>query len=132
MDATGSVVLDTSVVVDYLRKLDRKLMRQLERAQDLYVPLVVLGELLYGAYKSNQREETLADVKRFIGVCTLLVPGEITADLYGQIKAGLARQGTPIPQNDIWIAALALEHKFPLATRDAHFSKVPGLTILDW
>jgi len=132
MGGTGSVVLDTSVVVDYLRKLDLKLIRELEEAEDLYLPLVVLGELLYGAYKSNQREQTLADVKRFTGVCTLLVPDETTADLYGQIKASLARQGTPIPQNDIWIAALSLEHQFPLATRDAHFLKVSGLIVLNW
>jgi predicted nucleic acid-binding protein len=44
----------------------------------------------------------------------------------------LARSGTPIPENDVWIAAVALEHGWPLATRDAHFARVPGLTVQDW
>jgi len=60
------------------------------------------------------------------------MPGEVTADWYGQVKSGLAKGVTPIPQNDIWIAATALEHNLPLVTRDAHFSRVPDLAVLNW
>ena len=132
MNATGSVLLDTSVVVDYLRQEDLSLLDQMEQAKDLYLPLVVLGELLFGAYKSQQKEETLSQVQEFLRACILLLPGEATAEFYGQIKANLSRKGSPIPQNDIWVAAVALEHNLPLATRDAHFSKVDGLSVLAW
>jgi tRNA(fMet)-specific endonuclease VapC len=132
MNATGSVLLDTSVVIDYLRKQDQALIEHLEGANELYLPLVVLGELLYGAHKSTQKEQTLEDVRKFLRVCSLLIPDEVTADLYGKVKAALARKGTPIPQNDIWIAAAALEHNLPLATRDGHFSKVVDLVVWNW
>jgi hypothetical protein len=55
-----------------------------------------------------------------------------TAAHYGRLKALLARAGTPIPENDLWIASLALERGWPLATRDAHFGRVPGLVVHDW
>ena len=62
----------------------------------------------------------------------LLSPGATTAEHYGRIRAQLAQSGTPIPENDIWIAALALEHQLPLAARDAHFDRVTGLQVLNW
>jgi tRNA(fMet)-specific endonuclease VapC len=62
----------------------------------------------------------------------VLLPDEATPELYGRISAQLAQAGTPIPQNDIWIAALALQSDLPLATRDAHFSHVTGLQLLHW
>jgi len=55
-----------------------------------------------------------------------------TAGHCGRLKDLLARAGTPVPENDLWIAAVALEHGLPVATRDAHFSQVPGLSVLDW
>ncbi len=51
---------------------------------------------------------------------------------YARPRGALARAGTPVPENDLWIAALAVEHGRPLATRDAHFARVPGLTVRDW
>ena len=51
---------------------------------------------------------------------------------YARLRGALTRAGTPIPENDLWIAALAVEHGWPLATRDAHFARVPGLTVFDW
>jgi tRNA(fMet)-specific endonuclease VapC len=62
----------------------------------------------------------------------VLLPDESTPELYGRISAQLAQAGTPIPQNDIWIAAIALQSDLPLATRDAHFSQVTGLQLLRW
>src|SRR5258707_753022 len=131
MNAIGSVLLDTSVVVDYFRQ-DPDLQEKIDQADDVYLPLVVLGELLYGAYKSKQKDKTLAQVKSFLSGCILLLPDEATAQLYGQIQAELSVLGKAIPQNDIWIAAAAKEHDLPVATRDQHFSSVPDLTVLNW
>jgi tRNA(fMet)-specific endonuclease VapC len=128
---TGRVLLDTSVVVDYLRQ-DFGLHQKIDQVSDVYLPLTVLGELLYGAYKSTQKAKMLAQVREFSNGCVVILPDETTADIYGRIKTELSAAGKPIPENDIWIAAAAKEHGLPLATRDQHFSFVSGLTIFKW
>ena len=131
MGATGSALLDTTVVVGYFRQ-DPDLHRKVDQLSDVYMPLAVLGELFYGAYKSIHKPRMLAQVKSFSSGCIVIQPNEITAEFYGQIKAELSLAGHPIPQNDIWIAAVAKQHDLPLATRDQHFSFVSGLTLLKW
>jgi tRNA(fMet)-specific endonuclease VapC len=93
---------------------------------------LVLGELYYGAHRSQQPAKALTQICEFLRSCVLLFPDEQTPDHYGRIKAGLARAGTPIPENDIWIAALAQESQLPLLTRDRHFALIPGLTLVTW
>jgi tRNA(fMet)-specific endonuclease VapC len=131
MSAIGSVLVDTSIVVDYFRR-DPGLHQKFDQVDDLYLPLVVLGELLYGVHKSNQPEKALAKVQEFFRGCILLLPDEKTSDLYGQIKAELSAAGRKIPENDVWIASAARQQNYPLATRDRHFSFVHGLDILEW
>jgi tRNA(fMet)-specific endonuclease VapC len=62
----------------------------------------------------------------------VLSPGLATAEHYGRIRATLSNAGTPIPENDIWIAAIAQENQLPVATRDQHFDQVTGLKVLKW
>ena len=131
MNAIGSVLLDTSVVIDYLRQ-DLALHQEIDQVDDVYLPLVVLGELLYGAHKSNHAAKSLEQVQAFYSGCIVLLPDEKTAELYAQIKAELSSAGTKIPENDVWIAAAARQQGYPLATRDRHFSFVSGLNILEW
>jgi tRNA(fMet)-specific endonuclease VapC len=92
----------------------------------------VLGELHYGAQRANRRTEALGRVREFLEIATLLLPDERTAELYGDVKAELARVGKPIPENDLWVAAAAMQHQMPVATRDAHVAVVPRLETLDW
>jgi tRNA(fMet)-specific endonuclease VapC len=131
MNAIGSLLLDTSIVVDYLRR-DPDLHQKIDGVDDVYLPLVVLGELFYGVHKSNQPAKALAQVEEFCRGCIVLLPDEKTADMYGRIKAELSAAGRKIPENDVWIAAAARRAGYALATRDRHFSFVPNLTILDW
>jgi len=63
---------------------------------------------------------------------TVLTVDAVTADHYGQIRAVLAKAGTAIPENDVWVAALAQQYRLPIATRDQHFALVYGLTLLAW
>ena len=91
-----------------------------------------MGELLYGVKKSAHQARALTQLKTFLNGCILLFPDETTAEFYGEIKAQLSAAGKPIPQNAIWIAAAAKEHDLPIATRDRHFSFVPGLRVLQW
>ena len=131
MNGAGSVLLDTSVIVDYIRG-DQRLRPQFAAAGTMYVPLVVLGELHFGAQRALRPNEALAKVREFLRIAAVLLPDENTAEQYGQIKAELARIGRPIPENDVWIAAIARQHDLPVATRDAHFAAVPSLKTLGW
>lgn len=130
MKATGNVLLDTSVVIAHLRR-DPDLTAHLADVAT-FVPWVVLGELHYGVERARRRKEALSPILEFLGIAALLLPDRDTAEQYGRIKAELAEKGTLIPDNDIWIAALARQHDMPLATRDRHFSAVQQLKILDW
>ena len=131
MSAIGKVVLDTSVVVAVLRRMPG-LIGKLRSAEQWLVPLVALGELEYGANLATPPERQRAAVREFMAGATLLLPTARTAEEYGRAKAALKAAGTPLPENDVWIAAFALEHGLPLATRDGHFTHVAGLTVLDW
>ncbi|MBL9219379.1 MAG: type II toxin-antitoxin system VapC family toxin [Opitutaceae bacterium] len=131
MSATGKVVVDTSVVVAVLRRVPG-LKERLRGAEELLVPLIVLGELEYGVNLATPPERQREAVRTFMESATLLLPTARTAAEYGRIKAALKAAGTPLPENDVWIAALALEHGLPLATRDSHFAQVAGLTVFDW
>ena len=131
MPAGGDVFLDTSVIIPYLRG-DPALRANFLASPTLYVPLTVFGELLCGANLSQNPAKNLAQIQNFLGAAIVLPPSVATAEHYGRIRAQLAQAGTPIPENDIWIAALALEHKLPLAARDVHFDHVNGLQVLKW
>jgi tRNA(fMet)-specific endonuclease VapC len=126
-----SVLLDTSVVVRHFRD-GTALARQLAAFEELYLPQAALAELYAGAFRSARSEKNLEQIELFLEAVDVLLPDESTPKLYGRISAQLAQAGTPIPQNDIWIAAIALQSGLPLATCDAHFHHVLGLQILHW
>ena len=128
----GSVLLDSNVAIDHLRNRNGQLVGHLQSGGSLFLPLTALGELYAGVERSSQPAKTLAGLTTLLRSVSLLYPDEVTAAHYGRIYAELARAGTPIPQNDIWIAALAREHGMPLATRDSHFGQVYGLTVFSW
>jgi tRNA(fMet)-specific endonuclease VapC len=131
MPAIGSVLLDTTIVISLLRRVPG-MQERLKSASELWLPLFALGELEYGVSHSSQPDKQREALSIFVQGVNLLFPSETTTREYGRIKAELARAGTPIPENDVWIAAQAIEHGWPLATNDAHFSRVSGLTVLDW
>ena len=131
MHGTGNVLLDTSAVIAYL-KGDAAMGQQIKAASVLFVPMTVVGELYCGAYLSRNEAKVLLEVKNFLSGAVLLGQTETTAQCYGQIRAELGKAGTPIPENDIWIAAHAREEGLPLVTRDAHFKRVSGLNLLNW
>jgi tRNA(fMet)-specific endonuclease VapC len=131
MPTTGDVVFDTSVAVAHLRGI-QLVTERFAPFDALFLPIVALGELLCGVHKSVRAEENLSSLQSWLRTVTLLTLTEATADRYAVIKNELAKAGTPIPENDVWIAAHAMEHGLPLATRDEHFYRINGLIILDW
>ena len=93
------------------------------------VPLIVLAEMMAGFHGGTQQYRNEALLRRFLTKPTVavLLPDRETAEQYARLFVQLKRAGTPIPENDLWIAALALEHDLVLITRDRHFACIPQL-----
>ena len=127
----GRYLLDTNAAIAVLNdKLD--LERRLDGSRDVFLNATVVGELCYGAEKSSRVEANLVKVRRLIVVCPVFVCDEETARHYASIQNFLRRKGHPIPQNDIWVAASARQHRLILVTRDGHFDDVDDLITETW
>lgn len=125
------VCLDTNAY-SRLMKGHAPLTELLESADEVLIPATVLGELHAGFEMGSRRDENRRQLDEFLalpGVETIAVTPDI-AERYGLLVSHLARQGTPIPTNDIWIAASTLESGARLVTYDPHFYHVAGLIIL--
>jgi tRNA(fMet)-specific endonuclease VapC len=126
------VALDTNRYRD-LCEGDEEVVRLLENAASIHVPLIVIGELRAGFALGRKGRENEAVLQRFLmkpGV-EVLYPGDATTHHYASLFRQLRQQGTPIPTNDLWIAALVLERDLVLCSRDEHFRHVPQLTMAD-
>lgn len=125
------LLIDTNRYVDMIRGVKDVCLR-FDQASRLYVPFVVLAELLTGFAQGKDRQSNEAKLRRFLNKPTtdLLLPDERTPEIYARIALALKQQGKPIPTNDMWIAAQALQHGLTLDTRDGHFQHVPGLTLV--
>lgn len=122
------LILDTSGYVGF--KLGNPdIVDFLTRANIILISPVVLGELMFGFINGDRFKKNMEELNQFLNheAVEEIQIGKITADRYSRIAAQLKRQGTPIPANDIWIAAQALEHGAELVTMDKHFEKISGL-----
>ena len=127
------ICLDTNAYSALMRG-DGRVQDVLERADSLIMPTVVLGELYAGFASGRRKTENLQRLQAFLDT-----PGtrpaaitQQTAERYGKIVSQLKLQGTPIPTNDIWIAAACFETGATLLSSDAHFSVIPMLETLDF
>jgi len=127
----GKTCLDSSVVIALFRG-DPDVSESIERLHSPVLTSFALAEMIYGAKLSNKKDENLRMVDSFAARCLVLYPDADSLDAYTELKLCLRAQGTPIPENDIWIAALCLQHDLELAFRDKHFEFVPGLKKLHW
>jgi len=124
-------LLDSSVVIRHFR-LGGETSILLESFTELYLPSIALGELYAGACRSARPDKNLAQIEEFLASVTMLPSDEAEALHYGRISANLAAKGTPIPQNDMWIAACAMQWNLTLATTDQHYSQIEGLSCEMW
>jgi len=127
----GRYLLDTSVIIALFAG-DESVTQEIEKAAEIFIPCIAVGELYYGARKSAKSEESLATIEQFVGDNVVLECDVETARHYGEIKNALRVKGRPIPENDIWIAAIALQHDLTLAARDVHFSQIVDLKMSTW
>ncbi len=128
---SGRVLLDTNIVIALFAK-EAIVQQHLAEVGEVFVPSIVLGELYYGARKSTQVEANLARIDAFAASTAILVCDTATARQYGDIKNQLRAKGQPIPENDLWIAAIAQQYQLTLATRDGHFRAIDGLLVEQW
>jgi tRNA(fMet)-specific endonuclease VapC len=125
------VALDTNRYRD-LSDGEEEVVRLLEEAESVHLPLIVIGELRAGFALGRKGRENEAVLQRFLmkpGV-EVLYPGDATTRHYATLFRQLRQQGTPIPTNDLWIAALVLERNLALCSRDGHFQYLPQLNIV--
>jgi len=122
------VALDTNRYVDLCKGVPET-VEILETAQAIILPFVVLGELRAGFAHGRRQAENEQALRRFLlkdGV-VVLYPDEQTTHHYAAVFRQLREQGTPIPTNDMWLAALVLQHGLVLHDRDRHFDNLPQL-----
>ena len=126
----NSVALDTSVAIDVLA--DRAASLTSQPITEFLLPVPVVGELRYGALNSRRADENVVEVERLVARCHILDITLATAEVYARLRLDLKKKGKPIPENDLWIASLALQHSLPVVTRDTHFEWVTGLNRVNW
>lgn len=131
MPANGSFLLDTNIVIALFRS-EPGVLQKLATAGQVFVPTTTLGELYYGARCSSRIHRNLERVNRFVVTSRVLGCDGNTSRHYGIVKSRLRQKGRPIPENDIWIAALARQHELTVATRDRHFEAVDDVELEIW
>jgi tRNA(fMet)-specific endonuclease VapC len=104
----------------------------LAAAEEVFVPAVALGELYYGAHKSARAGANIHRIDELAATAVTLACDAATAQQCGRIKNDLRAKGRPIPENDIWIAAVAAQHSLTVASRDDHFADIPGVAVEMW
>ena len=126
------LAVDSNAVVRWLRFGPAE-PAHFDAADKLFLPLPVVGELYLGAYASMRRAENLANVDGFVAQHEVLLPDIETARLYGQLRARLRLDNIRASKtNDVWIAALAIQHALPLLTNDRGFDVFPELRTIHW
>ncbi|TAE61726.1 MAG: type II toxin-antitoxin system VapC family toxin [Nostocales cyanobacterium] len=128
-------LLDTNVCIQYLNQKSEKII---QRFQDLFdidivVCSIVKAELFYGAMRTNNPTKTLQKQQEFLGRFVSLYFDDQCALIYGEIRSKLAAKGTPIGNNDLHIAAIAMANNLTLVTHNVgEFSRVDNLKLEDW
>ena len=126
-----ALALDTNAL-SALVEGDVALDRIITGENRLAIPVIVLGEYLFGVRHSRNRARYQQWLRERLGLFLVLNVDSETTRAYADIRSELRSGGKPIPMNDLWIAAIARQYDIPLITRDAHFGVVQGLRLLSW
>jgi len=122
------LLLDTSAYTGFRRGVP-SVVEKISGSDAVLISPVMLGELMYGFRKGGKFEQNMRMLRRFLDheAVEIAPLGEVTADRYSRIVMQLKKGGSPIPINDVWIAAQTMEHGAELLTYDRHFERVAGL-----
>ncbi|MDP9120264.1 MAG: type II toxin-antitoxin system VapC family toxin [Acidobacteriota bacterium] len=125
------MILDTNAV-SALFAGDSGLGKVLMGNERHHLPVIVIGEYRYGLLGSRYRGHLQSLLDTLVRESFVLRIDETTAETYSQVRQDLRLLGRPIPENDIWIAALARQHQQAVVSRDNHFDPIPGLRRIAW
>jgi tRNA(fMet)-specific endonuclease VapC len=126
------IAIDTSYYSAFKRGRAPHLLIPLKSAEYIGISTVVLGELLGGFKTGSQPEKYIEELEKFLATPRVFVNGidEDTADFYSEIYKRLRKKGKPIPSNDMWIAACAMQNGQAVLTLDNHFELIDGLNLI--
>jgi len=125
-------ILDTSAYSEFNRG-NEKLKQWFQSDHEIIVPLIVVGELRAGFAAGDRRDDNEQLLQRFLdspNVHTVTIT-DASTHLFAQTYLMLRRAGTPVGTNDLWIAAISVEHQCPLLTVDSDFSRIKALKLLE-
>jgi tRNA(fMet)-specific endonuclease VapC len=131
LKANGKLAVDTNAVIAYREGISA-VCTLIDGTDMLFLPVIVLGELLYGAINSSKPEKNVQDINKFSANSILMPVDEAVATRYAKIRSDLKMKGHPIPENDIWIASICLELGVPLLSNDGHFEHIEKLEVINW
>ena len=127
----GKYILDTNVIIGLFNG-NIKIREKISNADEVFIPSIAIGELIYGAMCSKNRKKNIEKIQAFILSNTILSCDSLTSFEYAKIKYQLRQKGKPIPENDIWIAAISRQYNITLATQDDHFDEIEMLLKEKW
>lgn len=125
------MILDTNGL-SALADGDMAVAEILNSVSRLAIPVIVLGEYRFGIAQSRHRPKYETWLQALLTECKVLNADQQTAVEYAEVRRELKREGRPIPANDLWISAIARQHRMPLLSRDQHFDFVSGLHRVSW
>jgi tRNA(fMet)-specific endonuclease VapC len=126
-----SYLLDTSVLVPLIRE-ETKLLQNIPENVALYMSIIALGELYYGAFRSINVAKGILETEKLKQTLGIVDVDNETAKTYGRLKQEQNKKGKLVPDNDLWIAATALRNGLTLVTRDQHFTWIDKLSLEQW
>ena len=126
---SGNYLVDTNVIILLLRG-DARAVELFNQADNIFVPSIVAGELFYGAQNSSRKQENRKIFLDFLSQYEIVGVDFLVAQEYGEIKSQLKGCGVTIPENDLWIAAVAKSKQYTLISFDGHFTKINGLQVV--
>ena len=125
---SDKALLDTNVVIAIFEGVPEA-TRYFQKCSEVFLCVPVIGELRYGALASTRVKENLQRLDRFATTMLVLPCDSGTTICYGDVKYAQRKKGRPVPDNDLWIAAIARQHGLKVVSRDSHFTQIDGLDV---
>jgi tRNA(fMet)-specific endonuclease VapC len=125
------IALDSNAFIAYRQGIG-EVCKLVDRSGEIFVPVIVIGELLFGALNSTHVAKNRAAIATLTQNSIVAFIDQSIAERYADVRLALKQGGTPIPENDMWIAASCLRLDVPLLTNDKHFDLIPDLEVIHW
>ena len=125
------MLIDTNIY-SYALKGESEVIEVLRKADEIGFSVISIGELLSGFKKGGREKKNREELEEFLDSPRVVVysVNEDTAEFYAEVLNNLRKTGKPVPTNDIWIAAVAFQNGLKLFTKDSHFQKIAGLSLV--